>query len=549
MLLALTFSVASIADVSGTDLSQYPSSMSMTRYEENDFNTITRSVYDPINGQYRQRGQEYRYSVQGRSCFAQYLIGQQGFPLATMLRRLGYTPEKVEEEKIIGIKAKHDQVIFLEMTRLVPHDKWEGEINDSTVDQISDLRKGKSTVRVKTASLWTVAGQTLSHDAPFIVPEKMPWQYEPGMDEVSEKYFDRTKYKFVSEWGRAAQLNPEEIRPLFSAAAAADYRRVQAMGGNIQDAYVMIDSDRPENIRLYDMMFKGYRFPSNPLLQAGRKNVLFLIPLSKMMEKFPPSKHLERVAEVKKLSGGKLNDTDALGVLADYKLASFDELNFVSSSGVDQRQPLLIRDVSPASFEGLYRRLERLGVDKKDTLPLAKYLSQDRRTAETYDVGQYPDSGGTGFFEILKKLKAVEVSNLNGTLAESDPQFVKAGLLSSYIFYIHRYLGGDFSQEGSHILINAMEKTGMHFVITTADPAIQAQALALGPSRILHQPIFFKKDGADHARLGASYIFTIQQLNDILNHASDDFTHYCAGSIHPGSRRAHYLLHSNDSFF
>jgi hypothetical protein len=558
MLLALNGLSSASADTK-LDLKQFPSSMSFSRYETDDFNTMNRLLYDADQGQYIPQNRMTRHTLATR-CVAEYLRGQQTFSLTEMMKRLGYTPETVQEQSAIGVSLQHEQVIFLETTRSVPHRQWDGGYGNGIIDEISHDDDNHSTVRVKTSSIWTVSGQTLSHESPFIIPAKLPWESEPSLAGIAEKYFDRNKYKFVSEWGRGAQILPGEIDALYSAAAATDYQRVKAMGGKIEDAWVVIDPATPENTRLYRRWFPDSQFPPGlDPSEYDKGQTLFLVPLAEVMKKFPPRKYLQRVSKVIELSGGKLSDAEALDLLSEYRLISWDELNFRSPHNGDQKQPLLLHDFSMGAFYSQFGVFERFGIPQENFEALGIYLQQFRKQFGTNDIGQYPDASDMNFYPQLVDSKAIEVSNLNVKNAAADPDYVKATLLSAYSFYIKKFFGGKFPA-GDQIqnLIGSLNQHGNHFAITTSDPEVMSQARELNPVQTLNAPILYDAHlpalpGTDpqfpgRYRTGYSFLFTVKQISDLIAANPDYFQKYCQDAIHPGTRRSHYLLNSNDSF-
>lgn len=166
------------------DLKQFPQRMSISKYETDDFNTIYRHLYEQVesDGADQVESAENQFVPQNSvlrtrlmtNCIAEQLRNQQAFPLTTMMKRLGYTPETVEEQTQIGTSLEHEQITFLEMTRLVPSHLWRNrDYSSATLDQIGTSREDDiyaDRVRVKSASLWSISGQTLNQQSPFIRP-------------------------------------------------------------------------------------------------------------------------------------------------------------------------------------------------------------------------------------------------------------------------------------------------------------------------------------------------------------------------------------------
>jgi hypothetical protein len=566
MLLAILIMTNAIpvgaGDVPELDLSRFTSSMSFSRYIEDLSGFRSRLYYQ--NGQYFfPGGPEHTQFNRGR-CIGERLedaIGLRnhlGFPFRVFKDRLHYTSDTVLEQQQISLSMEPDQVVMMKNTRLVPKNIYKGP---KSPEFIEDFDEQSPYYRVITGSLWTVSGQVLIHEAPFIVPRALPWMKEPRLADFV-KTFKRGDYPYLSEWGKAGQLFDGEVDPLFSGAAATDYQRVVALGMNLKDAYVSIEVDPKE----YPVNARAYRswFPGTEVAPG-----LFIVPLEKVLKKWPPHQYLQRVAAIIELSGGKLNDTQALGLFNEHKLLVWDEVNLKTSKGQDQGRPLVIHDLTNvASAYSQDQIFERYGIPRENFEKLETYLMQfpvKRGTINSPDISgksNYEDGSDIAIWQKLEALHAVEISNLNGKLAEDDPNYVKTALLSSYAFYLKKFYGGKALTEAQMTpLLAEMERADVHFAITTSDPHVIAQAKLLEASKTGQEYVpealdlsVFNRPGVAPMFLNERYknvhtfVFTMKQLLELKNKDLDFFDHYCLNGVQAGSRRSDYLLNEHEHF-
>jgi hypothetical protein len=532
------------ADDSRLPITQYEPSVSVTHYTAKDLNAVEKMIYEHRDGRFVP-GEEFSGSNL-ENCFAAFLLSQQSFPLTTMMKRMGLSREDAENEVRIGLGLNHDQIAFIETTRLVPTEDWTGEVNNpNVVDLLSPPMPGFH--RVKTGAFWTVAGQTLTHNPPLLVPEDLPWQKGLGAKEVAAKYYDRSKYKFVSEWGRAAQIEPGEINPLYSAAAGLDYRRLKAMGGKLEDAYVAFSTADPRNIRLYDKEYPGTRFPPGvDTTKLGMKETVFMVPLRTMLEKYPPSKYYERVAKVREISG--LSETQALDLLTEAKTLDWEELTLTTSQGKTQQQRFIVIDLSRAMYSQQYKMYERFGIPQDKWNSLQEYFGKFRNPIRKKVGDERTDFSHPDNHKVLEGLNAVEISNLDGHLAETDPRFVETALLGSYSYYLKKLFGmyrtAPPSNAEIHAWIGELIRTNHHFAITTANPSMIMQAYQLSPDHILEAPVVYQ----DQVVKGYTFTFSVQQLQNLIKQDEAFFYHFCDSAVVPGTRKEAHLLSSNDPF-
>jgi hypothetical protein len=550
-----------------SDLTAFPSIMSVSQYKSDDLNSLGQLNYRSRDGKYAPDNAKGSNTL-ANSPVADLLGQQQEFALKALRKRLGYDDAKIQSLRTLGASLDHEQIVFLEMSRTIPQKIW----NDSDLSRDPEYEVRGSTfigqsfedpndqLEVKTATMWMVSGQALNPKNGDIVPKKQPWEFGEGKGVLSSLHLDRSKYRFVSEWGRAAQTLDGDFEPLFSSAAAIEYQRIRALGGHLEDGWVMFHSMRPANTRYYDRLFPHHRFPDGITAEDWNPNdALFIVPLSEIFQKCPPRKYLHRVSELVQLTDGLLSDDKALDFLADYKLLIWDEANIVSKNNVDQGQPLVIHDFSSGGFYKRFQLLEQYSIPKEKWNAVIHSLDEFRSSFANVNKGQYRDISDMNLYRQLSQNRSVELSNLSADLALSDPHFVKSALMSSYSFYIRRFFNFNItSPQQPQSLIHQLHTDNVHFAITTMDPEIAKQAAALQPEKVLTAPVPLNDPNRHPVGKNVytpnatgtiySYLFSIQQISDLISREMDFYNHSGGNAVSDGSWHQHYLLNSEDFF-
>jgi hypothetical protein len=556
--------VATSAFADRVDLKDYPRDVTVYRYLAQDFGRLVEIPYDGRDEGFYPRNSR---TVHFNACETA-LQRQQSFPLLVATEKLGYSAEDVSMLTQVGSELNYDQIVFLEAARQVPPEDFK-EIKSllmkSDVDTSIDQNEGKGFwwSRLKTAALWTIAGQTIDHQSPKLSVKKLPWEYESGTSPTAKQKFDRSKYKFVSEWGRAGQVAPGEIEPLFAMAAAMDYQRVRSMGGKVEDAWVMFSTGKPANIRYYETLFPGNRYLPD-VTESERSDALFLVPLHVVMEKFPPHQQLLKLKAMIELSGGALTDQTAMDLLMNFHTLIEDEVNFNVPGVGDQGQPLVIDDMSMGGGYFKTRQkwyeLYRIPKDRWEGMEKMWSTSVDGRGMKIENTGQYTDQNHSYFKWDLIPLHSMEISNLNAEIAKKDPDYAKKAIISSFYFYLKKWLGDPLpSPKNVQRYIEILRKSGRHLAVTTFNDEIARQLADLHPEKTLSKTIklldntesssvreMLSRNSNQDSHTVRSSVFSMAQVISLLEAEKDPSPYIDA--VHTGSWRQNYLLNELNHF-
>lgn len=354
---------------------------------------------------------------------------------------------------------------------------WRERLNPYLAN-VATGENSENTVSVVTASMWAVAGQYLDTESGIVRVHQLPWQHDPARAELA-KSFDRKRYPIVFEWGRTAQDLPGEATSLPSLLSALNYQEVMAMGGALEDAYVMFHSFDRVNTALYNRYFPGTIFPSG---WTDVNDALFLVPLSQAMKRFPPRAASGRIRDLIESSvdaqGNRhLDDTTAMNFLLAVALPQFTLLD-VNASGVRSIRPLAIQDYSIVRDIRIADAIYRVGFSLKEPngLSLRTNVSNHMPPLPMWNAGEYvdlADSASTAR-EFIER-NAIEISNLDREAAKDDPQYVSRILLSVLAHY------AEFSRLTPGLDLNFMKNRGVRFGVTTFDSELAAELRALSP--------------------------------------------------------------------
>ncbi len=470
---------------------------------------------------------------------------QQRFPIGLMVET-GYVPAEEALKEILSAGNFYPgQINFFEM---MTGKVIEGfHVEDEKIE----------------AALWTVSGQTWKSPTNTNELVLLPWQKEKHFRTLAAR-LDRTKYKFVFEWGRAAQSEKGQIDYLLSMAATSNYRELKALGGNLEDAYVMFYACDQRHTDIYLKRHPGRQWEKDaPELKPGES--LFLVPLSEMMaaDKYPPSLASGEIQQIKNLLENQLNEPQILDFLIEYNKAHWVELDSCYPEAT--AGPIVIQDFTTKLMpERIAVILDRMGVSRNNGILIANFLSTVSPERHSANVGQYRDVSDTqAVLHTLKRKQAIQISNLDAVSAKRDPYYIPITLLGAL-----GYEGRVMSQymepvAGVSPLVLGMlhfHQQNIEFAISTFDPEIAAaiekwkpdsvktyrMAHNLAPHEIelfaLNQPWY--QDA--YTKEIRTYYFSVKRLEDILNDYRFDLSVLFV--LNPGVWQSHRQL-SNFSVF
>lgn len=434
----------------------------------------------------------------------------QTFPLGKM-KETGYlTDAQAKMFGALGGSLDTRQITFYEVSREV---KSVEELEQYPTDLIaSRFKTTKGKLRARTAALWSVAGQIVERGG--IVPVQLPWEKEEAR---KGQALDRTKYKYVWEWGRASQDISGEVDALTSASVGEIYNQLVELGGRIEDAYVMMHSFDKVNTRLYALDNPGTLYPAN---WKDQNDSLFLVPLSHLLKKHPPSRFSARVRGLIDASEGMFSEIEALNFIAQTQHLRWREWDLKGTN--PQPEPIVVTDWSHVTMLMLALRLETYPFKSQEHfdrvlhfLLQAKHTLHSPNFRQKYSRASNPEEAGE---HLYRKLQAIEISNINPQVAKNDPYAVATILVSTYAnivseiansLQVYRSLPPVQARKAA---IALLMKYNVKFGITSLDAYVLMQCHRLfpvatdvyGPSRTDNDPEIKKI---------APYLYSGAQLN------------------------------------
>lgn len=424
----------------------------------------------------------------------------QGFPLQKMTETGYISPEEAKMFKKLGTTLETGQVNFFDVTRKITEEEkaqypW-GLLNSRTADSREvDLDFNS---HVRTASLWSIGGQVVDSSTRTTKSVKLPWELEEAR---KGQALDRTKYKYVWEWGRAAQDIPDEITKVYSANAALNYIELLAHGGKLEDAYVMFHSFDKVNTRLYLAEHPGSTYPvgwDNP------NDMLFMVPLKDILKRYPPSKFSSRVDKIIKLSNGKIGELEALELMVRFREMRWLEYDLVGFQ--NQVNPIVVHDPSVGQILNLWIALTKYKVTESELHSLMDHITQFAPALHTSNTNNKymhaSDALRTG--HTYAQEKSIEIANLDPHIAQRDPNYVVSVVYDTYINYVHRlsvFIQQSQPQltklEANNEAIRLLVEHKIKFGVSTSEEAIKEQCKHLQPTAEHYHPKTIRMDGSD----------------------------------------------------
>lgn len=498
----------------GEELSKAPNpTITITRFAGNpDFNSASSLEWVQRDGAFYTNNRLSKIVVQGGNMCDSLLARQQYFPL----QKMASTEYISAKDVMMYIKMSsgfHPGTVSMALAnRELPNQRAEELFGPQRYQRLNPFFATKSEEqeigKYVTASMWTVAGQYLDPKTGQVHHQGLPWQKDEKRKDLK---LDRSKYKIVFEWGRAAQDMPREFEKLASAMSAMNYLDARALNAKIDDAWVMFHSFDKVNTRLYLSWFPGSIYPSD---WQDKSDALFLVPLRKAMEVFPPSAHSGNLRDLIRSAHGRLTETSAIDFKSSADRIRLTQLDLHHSSGVRFPNPLIVHDLSTGSAYQRGRLVEQIGIDPDSVQAddLVHYLTRLLPVLPEGNLGQYTDASELELtqFEYTRR-NAVEISNLDALVAEHDPQYIERVLIAANGYYI-RKLSSDPMQ--MRTVYRWLTEQKIKIGLTTGNSQLANRIARLGPSESHDFGQVPRPDGTYvHLR---SYFFTFHQLLNIL---------------------------------
>lgn len=540
-----------------------PHSISVTR-----FNNI-KSFKAALRFRWKEAANGYFVPLRSRETVATEeegtLASQQSFPLQIMTETGYLKPEQARSYSQLAEKLETVQIAFVESTREVERNwvyKTYGENSKARIDDFAHRDFDNDTIALRTASMWSVAGQTLDPIAGMIRSVPLPWQLEPHLKTVSDTHLDRKKFRFIWEWGRAAQEINGENRKLREAMAIINYQELAAMNGKMEEAFVMFHSLGREKTELYLKEFPGTLFPSG---HTNLDEALFLVPLKDILEKYKPSRVSVKINELILASNSKLSESKAIDLHNEIRLLLWDEVDFTYPDKSIQKSPVVITDIGLSSMHLLSKVFEKYGIQSSNDNPhVRNYLKHHIASYHSWNRGQYVDVNDPAItHSYLNERNAIDISNLDLKAAKADKYYPLRVLFATYIYYSHLFtFPKQISMENLNQAVDLMAHNNIQFSISTYDPSISQVLSELGSELVTHQQQLDKSmQGSDlkNTWIGSEWMgliymrpihmhfFTIENLVK-LTQAHPQIFIESWGALQPGRWRAQYLLNDLDLF-
>jgi hypothetical protein len=475
----------------------------------------------------------------------------QKFPLGKMVETGYLTAEQAKFFGSLGGNLDTRQITFYEASREA---KTLEELEQYPTDILaSRFQKKKDKLLARTASLWSVAGQVIEPTGLHTL--QLPWEKEEAR---KGQALDRKKYKFVWEWGRASQDIAGEVDALTSASVGDIYTQLVELGGNLEDAYVMMHSFDKVNTRLYAADNPGTMYPAD---WKDQGDCLFLVPLSHLLAKHPPSRFSSNVKGLIEASKGMFTEVEALNFIGQAQHLRWREWDLRGTH--TQREPVVVTDWSYASMLMLALRLETYPFKSQHDFDQVlhyllgmKNVLQSPNFENKYVHASNPVESGPAFY---RKLGAIEISNIDPTITRKDPYAVASILVATFANIVSevarslqafRHVPADEAQLEA---IELLKKYHVHFGITSLDAWSLMQTHRLGPvatevygnSSRDKDPT--KKKIAPYTFSGAQMnAFTAEQIDELWKHNSAFFIER-GYDLRPGYWTAQYHMSRSSS--
>lgn len=406
----------------------------------------------------------HRIQHGGKSCET-LLHEQQSFALKKYGETEYLDAEEAAYYERLGTNVPRTQVSSLVTSRLVPNGHpvladipernyfyEEGHVEDGYRN-------------VPTAHLWSVSGQQfdVQKQKTSLIP--LPWEYEPEWKDVAAK-FDRKKYPLVWEWGRAAQDLAGDIVPLYHANALTNLNELLSLRGKIEEGFVILHSLNKVNTRTYEGAFPGTRYASK-----GEDNVIFLVPMTQVLGRYPISTISKEVREIQKIDP-LITDLGALILLREAADHHWLELDLVDSQKRTYHQPIVFNNWSGTlRYQKLKHSMMNMHIPLEKFEAIREYVMRTSESFHNYDVGQYDDvtdqiAAGT----ILNGTQALEISNVPREFWKKPTQ-LKRLLVEAFLYELEKVMGqGHYTTAQAEAVADKLIEFDIEIAISTWDP-------------------------------------------------------------------------------
>lgn len=340
------------------------------------------------------------------------------------------------------------------------------------------------------ASLYTVAAQKMelgeTAELANVKALDLPWMKDPDFNSSMQK-FNREKYPFIWEIGRAASTSPNEFAHLLGMAGQDILKELMHFGvpdaKNIDHAYVSFHALTAENTEKFSKLF-----PERIIARADHNpsNTVFMVPLKEYLQKFPLTRYSEAHQLMSESLGVGRTVAENQAFIDAVKHMSYVPLD-VRYKGKNLKTPIIFSSypsgglsapiehlaqhykVKPADFEAL---LKKTG---------GNFASQGVTTDAVWP-GKLVDPLITHKVPIQEGA-VFQMGNLDPVLAKTDPDYVISNIVAMFDHYARQFLPANAGPEMLPQLVNEMKRNKIQFMVTTHYPSTAEAIQKLVPKK------------------------------------------------------------------
>lgn len=456
-------------------------------------------------------------SPPGGSCSA-LLDHLQRFSLRVMQELDYLSAEEFRDQRALIERLTPQQVTFLEMT--VPEPRVNASRYTPEFLSVRPDVDRPNHIHVRQAALWIINGQALygypmgqhrvHHPEGEFIPlpwksalpslnsdpgewdnprhlaldmTPMPWQMDPrlwrsgGMKRSRFGYaeLDLAKYPMRWEFGRAAQIEPEQMDPLFRAAMTVVQEELEVMlQGDPEQAFIFVKAFDETRMRRFRRL--GFRI----LEEASEAPHRFVMvaPFEELAKRFPPGSLSGRVENVRAAFGPKASHEGALNFLRRIQTAFRAELDMIAPEfGIRQISPVVVHDFSRnyyLTLEAVANLLSGGRISRSDLTKHVHRLASEYRNDATFNPIADPIPTDP-FVQEFYERSVVRVSNLDEDLARSNGAYLGMVLMGVYQYLLYRY-----DELGVHNGEQILDSLDVRIALQTTRAGVREAARSLG---------------------------------------------------------------------
>jgi hypothetical protein len=350
----------------------------------------------------------------------------------------------------------------------------------------------KETGGYVSASLYSVAGQSLElapmADVPSVVYHELPWMKDPDFAPATKHLFSREKYPFIWELGRAATTDVHEF-PHLMAIAGQDIASEMLHVGvpnheQLKGAYVSAQFLSQENTDKFAKMFGEYLFLRS---ETNPGKTVFIVPLEKYLEKFPPRRYDHSHKAVFEAKLGKSTE-ETFQLFETLKYLQHQNLD-IKYKGKNLSTPIVFSSTAAGELMVPLDLLltSHFKMDSKVFKDFKGPKTQISMRGASLDI-PWPekllDPAASHRLEGVWDGVPLQIANLDPKLVATDPQYVPAVFSGIFDHYMRQF-AGDKGIEAELIqqIASKLKLSGVHFVVTTQYPKTAEVLRSMRPQR------------------------------------------------------------------